>query len=64
MNDIQATVNENLDSAIENNPELETWTVSDIAFDMCAYSVDFESYDPEELHPYIEMWKREYRNRD
>lgn len=49
---------EHLDNALENDyNDLLDWNPHDVANDITAFDVDFETYEPESLVSYIEEWQ-------
>lgn len=53
---IEDDIHDDLDSGYENNPEIATWTSSDLTRDLMAYSITVENMDYEEIKPYVESW--------
>ncbi len=57
--EVQEDISESLDSAIDNGyDDLLDWTDLEIAEDLGQYDKQFEDFDPQDLVPYVQAWRK------
>jgi len=54
---LQKMVFASLDNAVENGYAMAKMSNPEIAIDLCCYDADLENYKPDDLIPFIKVWR-------